>query len=108
MYAQKDEYNENTGTDDIYKYSTVSHILKLIKMPDGSKSIAIQGKSIFKTDVMLQEEPFFRAAVSPVAQEMNITDVELDAAIRSVKDTATKIEIGRASCRERVERIEVA
>src|SRR5690625_2635583 len=91
VVAQKDESIENPGADDLYEYGTVAQILKLIKMPDGSKSIVIQGKSIFKTDVMLQEEPFFRAAVSPVAQEMNITDVELDAAIRSVKDTATKI-----------------
>ena len=91
VVAQKAESIENPGADDLYEYGTVAQILKLIKMPDGSKSIVIQGKSIFKTDVMLQEEPFFRAAVSPVAQEMNITDVELDAAIRSVKDTATKI-----------------
>src|SRR5690625_2598320 len=91
VVAQKDESIESPGADDLYEYGTVAQILKLIKMPDGSKSIVIQGKSIFKTDVMLQEERFFRAAVSPVAQEMNITDVELDAAIRSVKDTATKI-----------------
>ena len=35
-------------------------ILKLIKMPDGSKSIVIQGKSVFKVDEFLQKEPYFR------------------------------------------------
>src|SRR5690554_4585940 len=91
VVAQKDESVENRGADDLYQYGTVAQILKLIKMPDGSKSIVIQGKSIFKTEQMLQEEPFFRAEVSPVKQNTDISDVELDAAIRSVKDTATKI-----------------
>jgi len=91
VVAQKDESIENPTKDDLYKMGTVAQILKLIKMPDGSKSIVIQGKSIFKVAKFTQEEPFFRANVEPFRQNMDLDGVELDASIRSIKETASKI-----------------
>lgn len=91
VVAQKDEMIENPDSDDLYSYGTVAQILKLIKMPDGSKSIVIQGKSIFEIVEFTQEKPFFRAAVQPIRQIMDLSGIELDASIRSVKETASKI-----------------
>ena len=91
VVAQKDESVEDPSGDDLYKYGTVAQILKLIKMPDGSKSIVIQGKSIFEIKEVIQEEPYFKAHVEAFKQDMDITGVELDASIRSVKETSTKI-----------------
>ncbi|WP_249066903.1 endopeptidase La [Halalkalibaculum roseum] len=91
VVTQKDEDNEDPDPEDLYKVGTVAQILKLIKMPDGSKSIVIQGKTIFKVDQFTQKDPYFRADVEPYRQEMNISGVELDASIRSVKETASKI-----------------
>jgi len=91
VVAQKDEAVENPEGNDLYKLGTVAQILKLIKMPDGSKSIVIQGKSVFSINEFTQTDPYFRADVDPVKQEMDITGVELDASIRSVKETASKI-----------------
>lgn len=91
VVAQKDETVENPEEGDLYKLGTVAQILKLIKMPDGSKSIVIQGKSVFSIKEFTQNEPYFRAEVDPVKQDMDITGVELDASIRSVKETASKI-----------------
>ena len=91
VVAQKDESIEEPTADDLYKYGTVAQILKLIKMPDGSKSIVIQGKSIFEVEKIIQEEPYFKAVANPFKQDMDLTDVELDASIRSVKETSTKI-----------------
>jgi ATP-dependent Lon protease len=91
VVAQKDESVENPTKDDLYKMGTVAQILKLIKMPDGSKSIVIQGKSIFEVLEITQEKPFFRADVEAFRQEMDIEGVKLDASIRNVKETASKI-----------------
>lgn len=91
VVAQKDESIENPTQDDLYTFGTVAQILKLIKMPDGSKSIVIQGKSIFEIDTFTTEKPFFKAAVQPVRQVMDLTGIELDASMRSIKETATKI-----------------
>ncbi|WP_445666348.1 endopeptidase La [Fodinibius sp. AD559] len=91
VVSQKDEEDEDPDEKDLYEVGTVAQILKLIKMPDGSKSIVIQGKTTFKVEEFLQKDPYFRATVEPYRQEMDIEGVELDASIRSVKETAQKI-----------------
>jgi len=91
VVTQKDETVEDPTEKDLYKIGTVAQILKLIKMPDGSKSVVIQGKTIFSINQFTQNEPFFRADVDGYGQEMNLSGVELDASIRSVKETASKI-----------------
>lgn len=91
VLAQKDENVEDPVPDDLYQTGTVAQILKLIKMPDGSKSVVIQGKTIFSVNEFTQTDPFFRADVEGYPQQMDISGLELDASIRSIKETATKI-----------------
>jgi len=91
VVAQKDESVENPDANDLFTFGTVAQILKLIKMPDGSKSVVIQGKSIFEVEEFTQSDPFFRAIVKPIRQNMDLSGVELDASIRSVKETSSKI-----------------
>ncbi|MCW9707324.1 endopeptidase La [Fodinibius salsisoli] len=91
VVSQKNEEDEDPNGKDLYKIGTVAQILKLIKMPDGSKSIVIQGKTTFKVTEFTQKDPYFRAQVEPYRQQMDLDGVELDASIRSVKETASKI-----------------
>lgn len=91
VVAQKDESIEDPDPDEIYQIGTVAQILKLIKMPDGSKSVVIQGRSIFKINEITQTDPFFRAEIEGYNQDMDISGIELDASMRSIKETASKI-----------------
>lgn len=91
VVAQKDESVEDPDPQDLYKLGTVAQILKLIKMPDGSKSIVIQGKSTFEIEQFTQTDPFFKADVMAVKQNMDLSGIERDASMRSVKETASKI-----------------
>lgn len=91
IITQKKADIEDPATDDLFTVGTVAHILKLIKMPDGSKSIVIQGKSVFKVKEYTQTEPYFRAIVENHKNIQDMEGIELDAAIRSVKDTAIQI-----------------
>ncbi len=91
IVTQKNSDQEDPTTEDLYHIGTVAQILKLIKMPDGSKSIVIQGKSVFKINQFIQEEPFYKAAVEQYDNIQDMEGLELDAAIRSVKETASQI-----------------
>ncbi|MDX1670976.1 MAG: endopeptidase La [Balneolaceae bacterium] len=91
VVAQRDEDIEDPSPEDMYQVGTVAEILKLIKMPDGSKSIVIQGKTTFKIENFTQSDPYFRADVNTYPQEMDVSGVELDASMRSIKETASKI-----------------
>jgi ATP-dependent Lon protease len=91
VVTQKDEDIEEPEAKDLHKVGTMARIIKLIKMPDGSKSIVIQGKSGFEVEEFTQSEPFFKAKVKAFPKEMDIQGVELDASIRNIKETATRI-----------------
>ncbi len=92
VVAQRDSEVEDPEPDELYEAGTVAEILKLIKMPDGSKSIVIQGKRRFTIDGFTQTEPYHRAKVTPIAsQQMDRDNVELQARIRSIKELAIQI-----------------
>lgn len=91
VVTQIDENVENPERKNLFKIGTVAQILKLIKMPDGSKSIVIQGRSLFEMSELTQKDPYFKAKITSYKQEMNLSGIELDAALHSIKETASKI-----------------
>lgn len=91
VVAQRNPDLENPDPDDLFEYGTVATILKLIKMPDGSKSIVIQGKRRFRTLEYTETEPYFKARVEPVSEQSEYDQIALTARIRSIKDLAIQI-----------------
>ena len=91
VVAQQSADVEEPETSDLYRHGTVATILKLIKMPDGSKSIVIQGKRRFRINEFTQTEPYFQANVSPLVEDDDDSQVELQARIRSIKELAVQI-----------------
>ena len=91
VIAQKSSDLEDPTSDDLFEYGTAASILKLIKMPDGSKSIVIQGKRRFQTNQYIQEDPYFIARVEAVQEDYETDQIELDALIRSIKELAIQI-----------------
>jgi ATP-dependent Lon protease len=91
VVAQKDPNIENPTPDDLNKVGTVARIIKMLKMPDGSKTVIIQGQRKFQIDEMVQTNPYFKAKVSAVLEEEHIKDKRFDALIESVSDLANKI-----------------
>jgi ATP-dependent Lon protease len=91
IVTQKKSEQEDPEPEDLYEIGTVAQILKLIKMPDGSKSIVIQGKSVFRIKEYVQKDPYFLADVEQFRNLQDMSGLELDAAIRSVKETSSQI-----------------
>lgn len=92
VVSQIDADTEEPTQDDLYKVGTVAQILKLIKMPDGSKSIVIQGKRRFEIEELTATQPYLRARVRPIPEpEVSEDDVALQARMRSVKELAVQI-----------------
>lgn len=91
VVAQRSAETEDPSPEDLYEYGTVASILKLIKMPDGSKSIVIQGKRRFKVSEYVQIEPYFTARVHPIVEDMGDENIEIQARIRSIKELAIQI-----------------
>jgi ATP-dependent Lon protease len=60
-------------------------------MPDGTRSIVIQGKSLFQIEEFTEEQPYFKATTVSYPKQMDIEGVELDASVRNIKETAANI-----------------
>ncbi len=91
VVAQRHPTETHPTPDDLYEVGTAAEILKLITMPDGSKSIIIQGKHRIRTTEYLETEPYLRARVEAVTTTAEPDDLELEALTRSIKELAIEI-----------------
>lgn len=64
VVAQSNQSAEDPGKEDIHKVGTLGLLLKVLKMPDGSTTAIIQGKTRFEINEISQDVPYFKAKVS--------------------------------------------
>ena len=83
LVAQKSAEIEQAGPDDIFKIGTVSRIARMIRMPDGTIQIIVQGLERVDIGEFTQEKPYLVAHVTlkPDIQEQ---DDETEAIKRNV------------------------
>jgi ATP-dependent Lon protease len=63
LFSQKDAEVEDPKPDNIYKIGTAGMILKMLKMPDGSARIMVQGIARMEITEFTKSKPYFRAKV---------------------------------------------
>jgi ATP-dependent Lon protease len=91
VVAQKDSAVEDPGVADLERIGTIARIVKLIKMPDGGTTIIIQGKVRFSIESIVEEEPYFKAAIKALAEEAAPQDEDFNAYVASIKELAAQI-----------------
>lgn len=95
LVAQKDGKVEEPGPDDLYRSGTITSVMKVFKMPDGTQSVMVQGLSRGKIVDYTQIKPFFKALVQPHV-EKKVEGVSIDALIGNIRALFEKI-VGLAS-----------
>lgn len=92
VISQRERKMDEPEPSDLYEVGTVAKILKLLKMPDGSKSIIIQGRKRFKVEEFTQSKPYFKARIEVLDEEGGIdNDVEERALMHSIKESACEM-----------------
>jgi ATP-dependent Lon protease len=92
VVSQKNQEEESPEFDDLNKIGTVAQIVRLLKMPDGSSTVIIQGKRRFEIIQPLQTDPYMTASVRIFKEKrIDATDKELDIMFKSIKDLALQI-----------------
>lgn len=64
VITQKNDQAENPSISDLWEVGTVAHIHKMVKMPDGSLTIVIQGRGKFRALAEVAQEPWLVAQVA--------------------------------------------
>lgn len=92
VVAQKNGNIEDPTPADLSEIGTVAKIVKMIKMQDGGTTIIIQGKKRFELVAIKEEDPFFKAAVKVLEEEIvSPADQNFQAYLSTIKDLATQI-----------------
>jgi len=87
LVASKDPELDEPTPDDAYQMGTAALIHRLIKSPDGTIRIIVQGVERIHIDEWIAEEPYLRAKVSAMPDVVpDEGDVEAEALMRNVVD----------------------
>ncbi|MBE7449831.1 MAG: endopeptidase La [Kofleriaceae bacterium] len=84
LAAQKKAKTNDPREEDIFPVGTVGHIIQMLRLPDGTVKVLVEGRSRAKVVAFEQSTPFFSVEVEDVA-EPDERSLELAALMRSVQ-----------------------
>ena len=83
LVAQRNAAQDEPSADDIYRVGTVSTILQLLKLPDGTVKVLVEGSRRASITGFTETDAYFEASVEPLPDEGGDAK-ELDALGRTV------------------------
>jgi ATP-dependent Lon protease len=83
LVAQKNATQDDPSADDIYRVGTISTILQLLKLPDGTVKVLVEGGKRARITSFQETESYFEAFVEPLPDKDGETK-ELEALGRTV------------------------
>ena len=83
VLARKNTHQREFGIEDLYSVGTLATVGRLLKLPDGSANVWLQGESRVKILDVSQTKPFFKAKVLPIEEETN-DSLNVQALMRAV------------------------
>ena len=85
LLAKRDPENADPRVDDLYRVGTTALVLQLIRLPDKTVKILVEGESRAKVTDLHDSEDVFTASVEPVI-EPSMTEGEAEALSRSIME----------------------
>src|SRR6476619_6872987 len=77
LVAQKSAAKDEPSPEDLYAVGTVSTILQMLKLPDGTVKVLVEGVQRARIERVLTEKPNFEAEIDLIAtEEPDSTEVE--------------------------------
>ncbi len=79
LVAQKDVEKEKLTPSDLYEYGTAAVVLQMLRMPDNTAKMLVQGIARIRIKEFTETEPFFKAKVEVLKDDPDKGDVETEA-----------------------------
>jgi ATP-dependent Lon protease len=107
IVAQINETVEDPKDIDLYRVGTLSRIIKMFDMPDGMKTVVVQGLKLFKLSCVYTEDPYMQAIPEPYPtndfDKKKLASKEFQAIVSSLMDVTSKyVKIAYSSFSEEV------
>jgi ATP-dependent Lon protease len=86
LAAQKKAKTNEPAPEDIFQVGTIGTIIQLLRLPDGTVKVLVEGKRRARIQKFIPNEAFFLCEASPI-DEVGNPSVEIEALMRSVQST---------------------
>ena len=86
LAAQRDAKVNEPGPEQIYEVGTMGTIIQLLRLPDGTIKVLVEGRQRVRLQQTVQQEPFHLVQVQPLCEEEDLS-VERQAMVRSLQAT---------------------
>jgi ATP-dependent Lon protease len=82
LLSQRDPAEEDPEGKDLYDVGTVATVLQLLKLPDGTVKVLVEGQHRAEVTAVRVEDAYLEADVAPVEEE-DADEADLEALVRS-------------------------
>ncbi|MFT5430402.1 MAG: ATP-dependent Lon protease [Myxococcota bacterium] len=86
LAAQKKAKTDSPNPDDIFRMGTLGTIVQLLRLPDGTVKVLVEGKGRTRIKRFSATDPYFQCEVVEVREELD-PGVEIEALMRSIQST---------------------
>jgi ATP-dependent Lon protease len=90
LVASRQPEIEQPGPGQLYRFGTIAALERMLRAPDGTIRLLLQGLARFELGDFVAEDPYLRAEIT-VRPEIVEEGVEIEAQIRAVKDQFQQI-----------------
>ena len=90
MVASKDAANDSPGPDDLHTVGVSGTVARMMKVPDGTLRILVQGGERIRINDFVATEPYLIARIDSVPDSL-VPSPELEALSRNVQNTFSEI-----------------
>ena len=84
LLAQKNAEVDDPGQEDLYQIGTLSTILQMLKLPDGTIKVLVEGGDRVMVDSLLETNEYYSAAIKLLEKSSLVDDREAEVLLRSV------------------------
>jgi ATP-dependent Lon protease len=97
LLTQRNPQHEAPGPEDLFETGCVATIMRMLKLPDGTVRILVQGLSRARVDYFSRTDPYFEARLTRLEEPTTgPADLEAEAFVRSIRQGLERVStIGR-------------
>ncbi len=86
LSAQRQAGQEEPSAEDIYPIGTLGNIIQLLRLPDGTVKVLVEGKSRARIEAFQSNDPYFSISLEALPDE-DLATPESDGLVRTVQAT---------------------
>jgi ATP-dependent Lon protease len=86
LVAQRSADIDDPKPEDLYEVGTLANILQLLKLPDGTVKVLVEGNQRARLERFVEDSEYLGAEIAPTDDELDLPEREMEVLMRSATD----------------------